>query len=60
PARLIKMVRPDILVKGGDYHPDQVVGSEYAGKVEIIEFEEGYSTTGLVNQIAGLVREGKL
>jgi D-beta-D-heptose 7-phosphate kinase/D-beta-D-heptose 1-phosphate adenosyltransferase len=29
-------------------------------KVEIIEFEEGYSTTGLVNQIAGLVREGKL
>jgi D-beta-D-heptose 7-phosphate kinase/D-beta-D-heptose 1-phosphate adenosyltransferase len=60
PARLIKMIRPDILVKGGDYRPDQVVGREYAGKVEIIEFEEGYSTTGLVNQIAGLVREGKL
>ena len=60
PARLIKMVRPDILVKGGDYRPDQVAGREYAGKVEIVEFEEGYSTTGLVNQIAGLVREGKL
>ncbi len=60
PARLIKLVRPDILVKGGDYRPDQVAGREYAGKVEIIEFEEGYSTTGLVNQIAGLVREGKL
>ena len=60
PARLIRMVRPDILVKGGDYRPDQVAGREFAGKVEIIEFEEGYSTTGLVEQIAGLVREGKL
>ena len=35
-------------------------GREYAGKVEIIEFEEGYSTTGLVERIAGMVREGKL
>ena len=60
PAKLIKMIRPDILVKGGDYRPDQVAGREYAGKVEIIEFEEGYSTTGLVEQIANLVREGKL
>ena len=60
PARLIKLVRPDILVKGGDYRPDQVAGREYAGKVEIIELEEGYSTTGLINQIAGLVRERKL
>lgn len=60
PAKLIKTIRPDILVKGGDYRSDQVAGREYAGKVEIIEFEEGYSTTGLVERIAGLVREGKL
>ena len=60
PAKLIKTIRPDILVKGGDYRPDQVAGREYAGKVEIIEFEEGYSTTGLVERIAGMVREGKL
>lgn len=60
PAKLIKLIRPDILVKGGDYLPDQVVGREYAGKVEIIEFEEGYSTTGLVEKIARLAREGKL
>ena len=60
PAKLIKTIRPDILVKGGDYRPDQIAGREYAGKVEIIEFEEGYSTTGLVEQIAALVREGKL
>ena len=54
------MIRPDILVKGGDYQPEQVAGREYAGKVEIIEFEEGYSTTGLVERIAGMVKEGKL
>ena len=60
PSKLIKTIRPDILVKGGDYRPDQVAGREYAGKVEIIELEEGYSTTGLVERIAGLVREGKL
>ena len=60
PEKLIKMIRPDILVKGGDYRPDQVAGREYAGKVEILEFEEGYSTTGLVERIAALVREGKI
>ena len=60
PAKLIKAIRPDILVKGGDYRPDEVAGREYAGKVEIIEFEEGYSTTGLVERIASLVKDGKL
>ena len=60
PAELIRTVRPDVLVKGGDYRPDQVAGREYAGRVEIIDFEQGYSTTGLVEKIAGLAREGKL
>jgi D-beta-D-heptose 7-phosphate kinase/D-beta-D-heptose 1-phosphate adenosyltransferase len=60
PAKLIKTIRPDILVKGGDYRPDEVAGREYAGKVEIIEFEEGYSTTGLVERIVSLVKKGKL
>ena len=60
PARLIKTIRPDILVKGGDYRPEQVAGREYAGRLEIIDFEEGYSTTGLVERIASLVREGKV
>lgn len=60
PSKLIKTIRPDILVKGGDYQPEQVAGREYVGKVEIIEFEEGYSTSGLVERIAGLIKEGKL
>ena len=60
PAELISQLRPDILVKGGDYTPEQVAGRESAGRVEIIPFEAGYSTTGIVQKIAQLVREGKL
>lgn len=60
PAELIKIIKPDILVKGGDYKPDEVVGRENAGEVKIIDFEEGYSTTGIVEQIAKLVMEGKI
>ena len=60
PAELIKAIKPDILVKGGDYKPGEVIGREDAGEVKIIEFEEGYSTTGIVERIAQLVREGKL
>lgn len=60
PTELISHIRPDILVKGGDYTPDTVAGREYAGEVQIIKFEEGYSTTGVVEKIVGLVKAGKL
>lgn len=60
PASLIEKIRPDILVKGGDYKPEEVAGREYAGEVQIIDFEEGYSTTGVVEKIARMVKEGKL
>lgn len=60
PTALIEKIRPDILVKGGDYKPEEVAGREYAGEVQIIDFEEGYSTTGVVEKIARLVKEGKL
>ncbi len=52
PMRLIQAVRPDVLVKGGDYAEDQVVGGEfvksYGGRVAIIPLVEGRSTTGLI------------
>ncbi len=54
PAGLIHLVKPDILVKGGDYRPEQVIGKEDAGKVEIIQFEEGYSTTGIIESSAAI------
>lgn len=60
PRELIREIRPDILVKGGDYTPDQVAGREFAGRVEILPFKEGYSTTNVIRKIAALVKEGKL
>ncbi|MDO4179476.1 MAG: D-glycero-beta-D-manno-heptose-7-phosphate kinase [Phascolarctobacterium sp.] len=60
PTQLIEKIRPDILVKGGDYKPEQVAGREYAGEVQIIDFEDGYSTTGVVEKIVKMVKEGKL
>ena len=60
PTELIKKIRPDILVKGGDYKKEEVAGREYARTVEILPFKEGYSTTGLVEKIVTLVKEGKL
>ena len=60
PTELIARIRPDILVKGGDYKPEEVAGREYAGEVRIIDFEEGYSTTGVVEKIASMAKEGKL
>ena len=55
PAELIERLLPDVLVKGGDYAEDEVVGrevvTEAGGRVEIIPFVEGHSTTDLVRQI---------
>jgi len=57
PLRLIQMVKPDVLVKGGDYKVEEIVGSEYVmsygGKVEIIPFVEGKSTTKIIQKIKG-------
>lgn len=60
PHELLSVLRPDILVKGGDYTIEEVVGREFVKRVEIISFEEGYSTTGLIEKIADLVKKGKL
>lgn len=60
PHELLSALRPDILVKGGDYTVDEVVGREFVKEVEIISFEDGYSTTGLIQKIVDLVKKGKL
>jgi rfaE bifunctional protein nucleotidyltransferase chain/domain len=55
PLELIKKIRPDVLVKGGDYTIDTIVGSNEVfatgGRVEIIPIEEGFSTTGIIEKI---------
>ena len=59
-AEILSGMEHEPPVKGGDYRPDQVAGREYAGEVRIIEFEDGYSTPGVVEKIAEMVKEGKL
>ncbi len=51
PYRLIKAIKPDVLIKGADYKGKEVVGSDIAGKVELIKFIDGYSTTNIINKI---------
>lgn len=55
PRDLIQYVQPDILVKGGDYNPQEIVGYDIVkakgGKVVTIDFIKGYSTTILLNKI---------
>ncbi len=51
PINLIKKIQPDIIVKGGDYKPEEVVGNEIA-KVVIFNFIDGYSTTKTLERIA--------
>ncbi len=55
PERLLQSIKPDILVKGGDYREDQVVGAgivrEYGGKVRVLRYVESCSTTAIVNKI---------
>ena len=55
PLRLIKRIKPDILIKGGDYKANQIVGNEFVkknnGEVKIIPFLKGYSTSNLIKKI---------
>jgi len=55
PERLLALIRPDILVKGGDYSREQVVGWEivesYGGEIAALDFLDDCSTTAIVNKI---------
>lgn len=57
PESLITLIRPDVLVKGADYRPDQVVGASfvrsYGGRLLLAQLEDGFSTTSTVARIAG-------
>ncbi len=57
PYELIKTVQPDVLVKGSDYRPEDIVGydivKEKGGEVMTIDFLPGYSTSGIEKKIKG-------
>jgi D-beta-D-heptose 7-phosphate kinase/D-beta-D-heptose 1-phosphate adenosyltransferase len=56
PLDLIAALRPNVLFKGGDYRPDQVVGREvveaYGGRVELIDYVPNTSTTLMIKRMA--------
>lgn len=53
PYELIKMIKPDTLVKGGDYEGKDVVGTEFAGELKLVDFVDGKSTTMTIKKIQG-------
>ena len=53
PYTLIELVKPNILVKGADYKGQDVVGSDIAEEVVLIDFVAGKSTTSLIEKISG-------
>jgi D-beta-D-heptose 7-phosphate kinase/D-beta-D-heptose 1-phosphate adenosyltransferase len=51
PYRLIKSLKPDILVKGGDWKEEEIVGSDIAGQTFSLPYTRGASTTGIIGKI---------
>jgi len=55
PLNLIQTLLPDVLVKGGDYKADDIVGAkevrEHGGQVIVVPFLQGYSSSNLINRI---------
>jgi len=57
PTALIEQLKPDVLAKGGDYGRDKVVGADivegYGGRVAVIPYLQGHSTSELIEKIRG-------
>lgn len=51
PTEVIRQIKPDVLVKGGDYKIEEIAGREYAGETKVLSLKEGYSTTQLIEKI---------
>jgi D-beta-D-heptose 7-phosphate kinase/D-beta-D-heptose 1-phosphate adenosyltransferase len=55
PLELVRALRPDVIVKGGDYSPDSVVGAtdvrSWGGECVIIPLTPGHSTTGIIERL---------
>ena len=57
PLEIIKLIRPNVLVKGGDWKPEQIVGSDFVasigGETKSLMFKSGYSTSNLIKAVQG-------
>jgi D-beta-D-heptose 7-phosphate kinase/D-beta-D-heptose 1-phosphate adenosyltransferase len=49
PLQLITELRPDVLVKGGDYRTDEIVGNELVAEVRVVRLEAGLSSSGMID-----------
>ena len=61
PQALVEAVSPDVMVKGGDYQVSEIAGADFVlangGKVEIIPFLEGHSSTGVIERIRSFAED---
>ncbi len=57
PRDLIASLLPDVLVKGGDYRPEEIAGGrevlENGGEVRVLSFRDGQSTTRIIDRLRG-------
>ena len=57
PVRLIRAVMPDVLVKGGDYRPEDIAGARdvlsNGGEVRVLAFREGHSSSRIIERLSG-------
>ena len=53
PYELIRLIKPDVLVKGGDYKDKKVIGTEFANELRLVDFVDGKSTTEVIKKIGG-------
>jgi D-beta-D-heptose 7-phosphate kinase/D-beta-D-heptose 1-phosphate adenosyltransferase len=57
PARLIQKMMPDVLVKGGDYQPQDIAGAKdilkNGGEVRVLAFREGHSSSNIIDKLRG-------
>jgi D-beta-D-heptose 7-phosphate kinase/D-beta-D-heptose 1-phosphate adenosyltransferase len=55
PARLIETILPDVLVKGGDYRPDEIAGAkevlQNGGEVRVLAFRDGHSSSRIIDRL---------
>ncbi|OGW56455.1 MAG: hypothetical protein A2Z09_01410 [Nitrospirae bacterium RBG_16_43_8] len=54
PYELIKLLKPDVLVKGGDWEKEEIVGSDIAKETRSLPYVKGVSTTKLIEKIKKL------
>lgn len=57
PLEIIKLIKPKVLVKGGDWKPEQIIGSDFVasigGETKSLMFKSGYSTSNLIKAVQG-------